>query len=164
MGDSAGFGDAVEQWLVTGTDVRRLAVPTRTFLVPGLGPLLVIALLGWSDSLTLLTVEPGLGTGAKHSNVRLAMRDDLGGFPPFRHGGGGGGGPFGRMIFNTTFADPIPGRSARRAPVRGADDERVHAHRRRPAAAARHHRAGRGGAVTVPPRRPCSATVVNDPS
>ena len=80
-------------------------------MVPGLGPLLVVAVLGWPDSLTLLTVEPGLGTGSKHSHVRLAMRDDLGGFHPFRHGGGGGGGPFGRMIFNTTFGDPIPERA-----------------------------------------------------
>jgi len=108
MDDSAGLGDAVEEWLATGTDIRRLAVPAGAFQGTGLGPLLVVAVLGWPDSLTLLTVEPGLGAGAKHSHVRLAMRDDLGGFHPFRHGGGGGGGPFGRMIFNATFADPIP--------------------------------------------------------
>src|SRR4051794_32196477 len=106
--ESAGLGDDVEKWLASGTDVRRLAVPARSFLVPGLGPLLVIAVLGWPDSVTVLTVEPGLGGKAKHSNVRLALRDDLGGFHPFRQGGGGGGGPFGRMIFNTTFGDPLP--------------------------------------------------------
>jgi hypothetical protein len=106
--ESTGLGDDVEKWLASGTDVRRLAVPTRTFNVPGLGPLLVIAVLGWPDSITVLTVEPGLGAQAKHSNVRLALRDDLGGFHPFRQGGGGGGGPFGRMIFNTTFGGPVP--------------------------------------------------------
>jgi hypothetical protein len=106
--ESAGLGDEVEQWLASGTDVRRLAVPARTFNVPGLGPLLVIAVLGWPDSITVLTVEPGLGVPAKTSNVRLALRDDLGGVHPFRQGGGGGGGPFGRMIFNSTFGDPLP--------------------------------------------------------
>jgi hypothetical protein len=106
--DSTGLGDDVEKWLASGTDVRRLAAPARTFNVPGLGPMLVIAVIGWSDSVTVLTVEPGLGVTAKHSNVRLALRDDLGGFHPFRQGGGGGGGPFGRMIYNSTFAGSIP--------------------------------------------------------
>ena len=41
--ESASLGDDVEKWLASGTDVRRLAVPVRSFLVPGLGPLLVIA-------------------------------------------------------------------------------------------------------------------------
>ena len=106
--ESTGLGDEVEQWLASGTDVRRLAVPTTIYDVPGLGPLLVIAVLGWPDSITVLTVEPGLGLQARQSNVRLALRDDLGGFHPFRHGGGGGGGAYGRMIFNSTFADPVP--------------------------------------------------------
>jgi hypothetical protein len=106
--DSTGLGDDVEKWLASGTDIRRLAVPTRTFNVPGMGPLLVIAVLGWPDSITVLTVEPGLGVRAKHSNSRLALRDDLGGFHPFRQGGGGGGGPFGRAIYNSTFAGPLP--------------------------------------------------------
>lgn len=106
--ESTGLGDDVENWLASGTDVRRLAVPARTFDVPGLGPLLVIAVLGWPDSITVLTVEAGLGVQAKHSNVRLAVRDDLGGQHPFRQGGGGGGGPFGRMIFNSTFAGGVP--------------------------------------------------------
>jgi hypothetical protein len=106
--ESTGLGDDVEKWLASGTDVRRLAVPATTFHVPGLGPMLVIAVLGWPDSVTVLTVEPGLGVHAKHANVRLALRDDLGGFHPFRQGGGGGGGPFGRMIYNSTFGDPIP--------------------------------------------------------
>jgi hypothetical protein len=103
-----GLGDEVENWLASGTDVRRLAVPTRMYDVPGLGPLLVIAVLGWPDSITLLTVEPGLGLRAKSTHARLALRDDLGGFHPFRYGGGGGGGAYGRMIFNSTFADPVP--------------------------------------------------------
>jgi hypothetical protein len=106
--DSTGIGDDVERWLASGTDVRKLAVPARSFNVPGLGPMLVIAVLGWPDSITVLTVEPGLGVRAKHSNVRLALRDDLGGFHRFRQGGGGGGGPFGRMIYNSTFDEPIP--------------------------------------------------------
>jgi hypothetical protein len=106
--NSTGLGDDVEKWLASGTDVRRLAVPTRTFTVPGLGPLLVIAVVGWPDSITVLTVEPGLGVRAKHSSVRLAVRDDLGGFHRFRQGGGGGGGPFGRMIFHSTFDGPVP--------------------------------------------------------
>jgi hypothetical protein len=106
--DSTGIGDEVEKWLASGTDVRRLAVPARTFNVPGLGPLLVIAVLGWPDSVTVLTVESGLGVKAKQSNVQLALRDSLGGFHKFRQGGGGGGGPFGRMIFNSTFDEPIP--------------------------------------------------------
>ena len=106
--ENTGLGDEVEKWLASGTDVRRLAVPARTFNVPGLGPLLVIAVLGWPDSITVLTVEPGLGVSAKHSTERLALRDDLGGFHPFRQGGGGGGGPFGRMIFNSTFGEPVP--------------------------------------------------------
>ena len=59
--ESASLGDDVEKRLASGTDVRRLAVPARSFLVPGLGPLLVIAVLGWPDSVTVLTVEPGLG-------------------------------------------------------------------------------------------------------
>jgi hypothetical protein len=105
--ESTGFGDDVEQWLASGTDVRALAVPTRTFDVPGLGPLLVIAVLGWPDSITVLTVEPGLGVQAKHSSARMALRDDLGGFHRFRQGGGGGGGPFGRMIFHSTFDGPV---------------------------------------------------------
>jgi hypothetical protein len=106
--DSTGLGDDVEKWLASGTDVRRLAVPAKTFDVPGVGPLLVIAVIGWPDSVTLLTVEPGLGVHAKHFNARLALRDDLGGFHPARQGGGGGGGPFGRMIYNTTFAGAVP--------------------------------------------------------
>jgi hypothetical protein len=106
--ESTGLGDDVEKWLASGTDVRRLAVPASTFNVPGLGPLLVLAIVGWPDSLTVLTVEPGLGVQAKHSNVRLAVRDDLGGFHRFRQGGGGGGGPFGRMIYNSTFDGPVP--------------------------------------------------------
>jgi hypothetical protein len=106
--DSTGLGDDVEKWLASGTDVRRLAVPARTVNVPGLGPILVLAVFGWPDSVTVLTVEPGLGVRAKHSNARLALRDDLGGFHPFRQGGGGGGGPFGRMINNATFAEPVP--------------------------------------------------------
>lgn len=106
--DGAGLGDDVERWLASGTDVRRLAVPTRTFTVPGLGPLLVLAVVGWPDSLTVLTVEPGLGGQARHSTARLALRDDLGGFHRFRQGGGGGGGPFGRMIFHSTFDGPVP--------------------------------------------------------
>jgi hypothetical protein len=105
--DSTGIGDDVEKWLASGTDVRRLAVPASTLTVPGLGPLLVLAVVGWPDSITVLTVEPGLGTGAKHSNARLALRDDLGGAHPFRQGGGGGGGPFGRMIFHSTFDGPL---------------------------------------------------------
>jgi hypothetical protein len=64
--------------------------------------------LGWPDSITVLTVEPGLGVSARTSKVRPALRDDLGGVHPFRQGGGGGGGPFGRMIFNSTFGDPLP--------------------------------------------------------
>jgi hypothetical protein len=103
-----GLGDEVENWLASGTDVRRLAVPARMYDVPGLGPLLVIAVLGWPDSITVLTVEPGLGLRARSTHVRLGLRDDLGGFHPFRYGGGGGGGAYGRMIFNSTFADPVP--------------------------------------------------------
>jgi hypothetical protein len=103
-----GLGDEVENWLASGTDVRRLAVPTRMYDVPGLGPLLVIAVLGRPDSITVLTVEPGLGLRARSTHVRLALRDDLGGFHPFRYGGEGGGGAYGRMIFNSTFADPVP--------------------------------------------------------
>jgi hypothetical protein len=106
--DSTGLGDDVEKWLASGTDVRRLAMPARNLTVPGLGPMLVLAVVGWTDSVTVLTVEPGLGTKAKHSNVRLALRDDLGGYHPFRQGGGGGGGPFGRMIYNSTFGEPVP--------------------------------------------------------
>jgi hypothetical protein len=106
--ESAGLGDAVETWLASGTDVRRLAVPAQMLTVPGLGPLLVLAVVGWPDSITVLTVEPGLGGEAKHSNVRLGVRDDLGGFHPFRQGGGSGGGPYGRMIFSSTFGDPVP--------------------------------------------------------
>jgi hypothetical protein len=106
--ESTGLGDDVEKWLASGTDVRRLAVPATTLIVPGLGPMLILAIVGWPDSITVLTVEPGLGIQAKHSNGRLAVRDDLGGFHRFRQGGGGGGGPFGRMIFNSTFDAPIP--------------------------------------------------------
>jgi hypothetical protein len=106
--ESTGLGDDVENWLASGTDVRRLAAPASTFIVPGLGPMLIIAIIGWPDSLTVLTVEPGLGVQAKHSNVRLALRDDLGGFHRFRQGGGGGGGPFGRMIYNSTFDGAVP--------------------------------------------------------
>jgi hypothetical protein len=106
--ESTGIGDDVEKWLASGTDVRRLAVPARTFDVPGLGPLLVIAAIGWPDSVTVLTVEPGLGVHGKHYTARLALRDDLGGFHPSRQGGGGGGGPFGRMIHHITFGDPVP--------------------------------------------------------
>jgi hypothetical protein len=106
--ESTGLGDDVERWLASGTDVRRLAVPASTFNVPGLGPMLVLAVVGWPDSITVLTVEPGLGVHAKHSNVRLAIRDDLGGFHKFRQGGGGGGGPFGRMIYNSTFEGTVP--------------------------------------------------------
>jgi hypothetical protein len=106
--DGTGLGDDVEKWLASGTDIRRLAAPARTFNVPGMGPLLIIAVIGWPDSVTVLTVEPGLGVHAKHAKVRLAIRDDLGGFHKFRQGGGGGGGPFGRMIFNSTFDGPVP--------------------------------------------------------
>ncbi|MCW2534895.1 MAG: hypothetical protein JWQ26_594 [Modestobacter sp.] len=106
--DSTGLGDDIEKWLASGTDVRRLAAPASTFNVPGLGPLLVITVVGWPDSITVLTVEPGMGIQAKHSNARLALRDDLGGFHKFRQGGGGGGGPFGRMIYNSTFDGPVP--------------------------------------------------------
>ena len=106
--ESTGLGDDVEKWLASGTDVRRLAVPAQMLTVPGLGPLLVLAVVGWPDSITMLTVEPGLGAKAKHSNVRLGLRDDLGGFHPFRQGGGSGGGPFGRMIFSSTFGEPVP--------------------------------------------------------
>jgi hypothetical protein len=106
--DSTGLGDDVEKWLASGTDVRRLAMPASTFNVPGLGPLLILGIVGWPDSITVLTVELGLGVKAKHSNVQLAVRDDLGGFHRFRQGGGGGGGPFGRMIYNSTFEGPIP--------------------------------------------------------
>jgi hypothetical protein len=106
--DSTGLGDEVEKWLASGTDVRRLAMPASTFDIPGLGPMLVLGIIGWPDSLTVLTVEPGLGVHAKHSNARLAVRDDLGGFHKFRQGGGGGGGPFGRMLYNATFEGPIP--------------------------------------------------------
>jgi hypothetical protein len=105
--ESSGIGDDVEQWLASGTDVRRLAAPASTFVVPGFGPLLVIAVIGWPDSITVLSVEPGLGVHAKHSTARLVLRDDLGGFHKFRQGGGGGGGPFGRMIFNSTFDGPV---------------------------------------------------------
>ncbi|SFK92717.1 hypothetical protein [Geodermatophilus ruber] len=103
-----GFGDDVEKWLASGTDVRRLAVPARTFNVPGVGPLLVLAIVGWPDSVTLLTVEPGLGGAAKHATARLALHDSLGGYHPFRQGGSSGGGPYGRMINSATFADPVP--------------------------------------------------------
>jgi hypothetical protein len=106
--DATGLGDEVEKWLASGTDVRRLAAPARSFTVPGVGPLIVIAVVGWPDSLTVLTVEPGVGVNAKHSHGRLALRDDLGGFHRFRQGGGGGGGPFGRMIYNSTFDGPVP--------------------------------------------------------
>jgi hypothetical protein len=106
--ENTGLGDDIEQWLASGTDVRRLAVPAQTLIVPGLGPLLVLAVVGWPDSVTVLTVEPGLGTQAKQSNVRLGLRDDLGGFHRFRQGGGSGGGPFGRMIFTSTFDEPVP--------------------------------------------------------
>jgi len=58
--ESTGLGDDVEKWLASGTDVRRLAVPAKMLTVPGLGPLLVLAVVGWPDSITMLTVEPGL--------------------------------------------------------------------------------------------------------
>src|SRR5690242_17389577 len=106
--ESTGLGDDVEKWLASGTDVRRLAVPAQTLIVPGLGPLLVLAIVGWPDSLTVLTVEPGLGAEAKHSTVRLGLRDDLGGFHRFRQGGASGGGPFARMICSSTFDGPVP--------------------------------------------------------
>jgi hypothetical protein len=109
--ESTGLGDDVEKWLASGTDVRRLAVPAQTVIVPGLGPLLILAIVGWPDSITVLTVEPGLGAKAKHANGRLGLRDDLGGFHPFRQGGGSGGGPFGRMIFSSTFDEPVPDRA-----------------------------------------------------
>jgi hypothetical protein len=105
--ESTGIGDDVEKWLASGTDVRRLAAPATTYTVPGFGPLLIIAIVGWPDSLTVLSVEPGLGVHAKHSTARLALRDDRGGFHRFRQGGGGGGGPFGRMIYNSTFDGPV---------------------------------------------------------
>src|SRR5687767_4539306 len=67
--ESTGLGDDVEKWLASGTDVRRLAVPASTLDVPGLGPMLILAVVGWPDSITVLTVEPGLGVHAKHANV-----------------------------------------------------------------------------------------------
>jgi hypothetical protein len=125
--ESTGLGDDVEKWLASGTDVRRLAMPASTFNVPGLGPLLVLGVVGWPDSVTVLTVEPGLGIQAKHSNVRLALRDDLGGFHRFRQGGGGGGGPFGRMIYNSTFDGPIP-RGARALHLYGLPSKSMFTH------------------------------------
>src|SRR3954447_11276100 len=107
--ESTGLGDDVEKWLASGTDVRRLAVPAKMLTVPGLGPLLVLAVVGWPDSITILTVEPGLGATAKHSNGRLGLRDDLGGFHPFRQGGGSGGGPVGRVILRVTFRETVHG-------------------------------------------------------
>ncbi|TFV90122.1 hypothetical protein E4P40_07860 [Blastococcus sp. CT_GayMR20] len=56
--ESAGLGDDV--------------VPAQMLIVPGLGPLLVLAVVGWPDSITMLTVEPGLGAAAKHSHVGSA--------------------------------------------------------------------------------------------
>src|SRR3954465_12116377 len=106
--ESTGLGDDVEKWLASGTDVRRLAVPAQTVNVPGLGPLLVIAVLGWPDSIPVLTVEPGLGAPAKTSNARLALRDDLGGVHPFRQGGGGGGGPVRPLAFQSPVGDSLP--------------------------------------------------------
>ena len=102
-------------------------MPASTFNVPGLGPLLVLGVVGWPDSVTVLTVELGLGVQAKHSNVRLAIRDDLGGFHKFRQGGGGGGGPFGRMIFNSTFDGPIP-EGARALHLYGLPSKSVFSH------------------------------------
>ena len=125
--ESTGLGDDVEKWLASGTDVRRLAVPAQMLTVPGLGPLLVLAVVGWPDSITMLTVEPGLGATAKHSNVRLGLRDDLGGFHPFRQGGGSGGGPFGRMIFSSTFGEPVPD-GARALHLYGLPGRSVFAH------------------------------------
>src|SRR4051794_19070924 len=107
--ESTGLGDDVEKWLASGTDVRRLAVPAQMMTVPGLGPLLILAVVGWPDSITMLTVEPGLGAKAKHSNVRLGLRDDLGGFHPFRQGGGSGGWALGRAVFYPPLCRPPPG-------------------------------------------------------
>jgi hypothetical protein len=71
--ESTGLSADVEKWLASGTDVRRLAVPAQTLTVPGLGPLLVLAVVGWPDSITILTVEPGLGAKTKHSIVGLGL-------------------------------------------------------------------------------------------
>ena len=69
--ESTGLGDDVEKWLASGMDVRRLAVPAQMVTVPGVGPLLVLAVVGWPDSITVLTVEPGLGVDY---NEELAAR------------------------------------------------------------------------------------------
>jgi hypothetical protein len=76
-------------------------------MVPGLGPLLVLAVVGWPDSITVLTVEPGLGGKPSTPTCGWPCATISAASTPSGPEAVAGG-AYGRMIFNTTFGDPVP--------------------------------------------------------
>ncbi|SDG94664.1 hypothetical protein [Klenkia brasiliensis] len=99
-----GLGDEVERWLRTTTSARRIAAPVDAVDIAGVGQMLIIAVVGYDDRISVVALQPSTMPGPDYAV--LFLRDDLGNQYDTRGAGGSGAGR-GQSVWTHSFQGPL---------------------------------------------------------
>ena len=103
--DPSNLGDEIEDWLRIATTAQRIAAPVDLVDLPGIGPALIVAIVGWSNRIAIVTLQPYTGDG-HFAPRQLLLRDDTGHLYPWGGAGGSGAGS-GHMVFVHSYEGAV---------------------------------------------------------